>query len=140
MRANWRFILWMIMGCWIGLVNAQETFTLIAEDDWYPYSSKREGKPVGLAVDIVHAAYEAAGVSVELVSRPYARCMLEVKQGKFVGCFDTSKDALTEKDYLYHQQPLFYATFGIYARSDHAQKMTAADLAGKKVGLTNGYT
>jgi polar amino acid transport system substrate-binding protein len=132
--------IWGLCIVWANVAFAAESITLIAEDDWYPYSAQRDGKPEGMAVDIVRAAYHAAGVDVNLISRPYARCMLEVKLGKNAGCFDTSRDALTEVDYLYPQEPLFFATFGIYARADYEGKATIQTLEAKKVGLTNGYT
>src|SRR5690606_42020620 len=35
------------------------------EDDWYPYSAVRQGEIRGLSVDIVRAAFAAAGVRSE---------------------------------------------------------------------------
>ncbi len=122
------------------MLFAQETITLIAEDDWYPYSAERNGKPEGMAVDIARAAYQAVGVELTLISKPYARCMYEVKQGMYAGCFDTSKDAATEAEYLYPQEPLFYATFGIYTRADYPGQASINTLEGKRVGFTNGYS
>lgn len=131
-------VLWL-SAAFVSVVRA-ESITLVAEDDWYPYSAERNHQPVGMAVDIVRAVYSAAGVDLTLVSKPYGRCMAEVKAGKYPGCFDTSKDAVTEADYVYSREPLFYATFGIYARADQPSPVTIQMLEGKKVGLTNGYT
>ena len=119
---------------------AGERLVLVAEDDWYPYSAKRNGKAEGLAVDIVRAAFAAAGVSVEFKTMPYARCMQAVKQGVELGCFDTLKDAATRDAYLFHEQPLFKATIAIYAPASFAGSVSARQLAGHSVGLTNGYT
>jgi polar amino acid transport system substrate-binding protein len=125
---------------WFNTAVAEERITLVAEDDWHPYSAERNGQPIGMAVDIVRAAYQAAGVDVTLVSRPYGRCMAEVKAGKYAGCFDTSKDSATDVDYIYAKTPLFFATFGIYARADYQGVVTLQMLEGEKVGLTSGYT
>ena len=56
-------------------VDAAQRIRIGAEDDWRPYSYVVEGKPVGFAVDLARAAWAAAGVEVELVPLPYARCM-----------------------------------------------------------------
>ena len=45
---------------------AQQRVTLVAENDWFPYSAERHGEPEGMAVDLVRAAYKAAGVELEL--------------------------------------------------------------------------
>ena len=120
--------------------GAGERVVLVAEDDWYPYSAKRNGQAEGLAVDIVRAAFAAAGVTVEFKTMPYARCMQAVRQGVELGCFDTLKDASTRDDYLFHEQPLFKATIAIYAPAAFAGSVNAQQLAGHSVGLTNGYT
>jgi polar amino acid transport system substrate-binding protein len=111
-----------------------------AEDDWRPYAYVQAGQPAGFAVDLVRAAWEAAGVEVELVPLPYARCMREVEAGKLAGCFDTLRDARTEDKYLWHKYHLFRARIGIYGRSDGpADPVNVQALRGKRVGVTNGY-
>lgn len=126
--------------CLLRPAVAATPVVLVAEDDWYPYSARQDGKAVGMAVDIVRAAFAAVDVAVELKSMPYARCMQVVKQGVELGCFDTLKDDTTRDAYLFHERPLFTATIGIYARSDFSGTLSAADLKGRRVGLTNGYT
>lgn len=133
-------IIVIFLSCLIRSAGATAPVVLVAEDDWYPYSASREGKAVGMAVDIVRAAFAAVDVPLELKSMPYARCMHAVKQGVELGCFDTLKDETTRDAYLFHQRPLFTATIGIFARSDFSGTLTAADLRGRRVGLTNGYT
>ena len=97
---------------WCAQGWAGEPLRIGAEDDWAPYSSAADGKPVGFAVDLVRAAWAAAGVPVELVSLPYARCMKQVDRGVLAGCFDTLRDVKTEPQYRWHQQPLFKARIG----------------------------
>lgn len=111
-----------------------------AEDDWRPYAYVQAGQPAGFAVDLVRAAWQAAGLEVELVPLPYARCMREVEAGKLAGCFDTLRDARTEDKYLWHKYHLFRARIGIYGRSDGpADPVNVQALRGKRVGVTNGY-
>lgn len=138
---------WVLGWVWAGValpaVWAQQSGTPIrigAEDDWRPYSYVQADKPAGFAVDLVRAAWAAAGVPVELVPLPYARCMREVEAGKLAGCFDTLRDSRTEDQYLWHKYHLFRARIGIYGRSDgSAAPMNVQALRGKRVGVTNGY-
>ena len=110
------------------------------EDDWRPYAYVQAGQPAGFAVELVRAAWAAAGVELELVPLPYARCMYEVESGKLAGCFDTLRDPRTENKYLWHKYHLFRARIGIYGRSDGAKEpVNVQALRGKRVGVTNGY-
>lgn len=112
-----------------------------AEDDWRPYSYVSGREAVGFAVDIVKAAWAAAGVSLELVPLPYARCMRMVDNGDLDGCFDTLRDARTEAQYRWHRQPLFKARIAIYGRTSdrNTSSVGPQDLLGQRVGVTNGY-
>ncbi|MDZ7891589.1 MAG: transporter substrate-binding domain-containing protein [Rhodoferax sp.] len=111
-----------------------------AEDDWRPYAYTLAGKPMGFSVELVQAAWAAAGVEVELVALPYARCMREVEAGKLPACFNTLRDARTEDKYLWHRQPLFRARIGIYGRTDGpSDQVSLQSLNGKRIGVTNGY-
>jgi polar amino acid transport system substrate-binding protein len=123
------------------LDKAPDKVRIGAEDDWRPYSYVSGREPVGFAVDIVKAAWAAAGVSLELVPLPYARCMRMVDNGDLDGCFDTLRDARTEARYRWHRQPLFKARIAIYGRTadPHAAVIGAEDLLGQRVGVTNGY-
>ena len=121
---------------------AGERIRIGAEDDWSPYSSSVNGKPQGFAVDVVRAAWAAAGVEVELVPLPYARCMKEVDRGDLAGCFNTLRDPVQEPRYRWHQQPLFQARIGIYGRvtpGETPKPLSLADLRGKRIGTTHGY-
>ncbi|WP_303978190.1 ABC transporter substrate-binding protein [Dongia mobilis] len=123
------------------MVQAGETFQIVAESDWFPYSAERDGRADGMAVDLVRAAYGAAGHQVSFVSQPYARCLEEVEKGLQLGCFDTTREPENEARFLFHQVPLFSATIVIIAPIDStAADLTASDLQGERVAVTNGYT
>lgn len=110
-----------------------------AEDDWRPYAYTLSGKPMGFSVELVQAAW-AAGVEVELVALPYARCMREVEAGKLPACFNTLRDARNEDKYLWHSTHLFRARIGIYGRADgSSEPLNLQSLKGKRIGVTNGY-
>lgn len=140
-KRRWRVAL---LAAWLGGVSAMATaaseLVLVAEDDWYPYSAEQDGEPVGMAVDIVRAAYEAVGVPVRIKSMPYARCMKLVELGREVGCFNALQDSSTRGIYQFGRYALFGARQAIYARTPLRRPVTLDDLTGKRVGVTNGYT
>lgn len=125
----------------ISTAGAEERYSIVAENDWYPYSALRDGKPEGLAVDLVRAAYAAAGAKVDFVSRPYARCLEEVEAGWQLGCFDTTREPANEARFRFHQRPLFSANIVIIAPVEStAQNLGPLDLRSQRVAVTNGYT
>jgi polar amino acid transport system substrate-binding protein len=144
---RWALALAMLFGAWsvalagAGRAEAQERIALVAENDWYPYSALRNGQSEGMAVDLVRAAYRAAGVEVDLVSQPYARCLNEVELGLQLGCFNTIREPANEARFLFHAKPLFSAAIVIIAPADStASDLGPADLKGQRVAVTNGYT
>ncbi len=135
-----RWFGFLLVWCFGGAAVA-ETVTLGAEDAWYPYSGLVNGQARGFTVDLVRAAYSAMGVDVNFVSLPYARCMRKTKEGSLLGCFDTSRSAIVEADYLWHKKPMFNARILIYARADHSGRnnIGVPELEGKSVIVTHGY-
>lgn len=117
-----------------------EQITLVAENDWYPYSAQREGRITGLTVDLVRAAYASVGISVQLKSMPFARCMALVERGDELGCFNSGQDLKHSQDsYLFHATPLLLNSNGIYAKATSLESgLGPAALSGRRVGLTHG--
>ncbi|MFD2263799.1 substrate-binding periplasmic protein [Lacibacterium aquatile] len=117
-------------------------FTLVGEDDWFPYAAKAEGKPgyTGFAYDVITAAMQAAGKSVEFKTMPYARCMEVVKSAEELGCFNTNFSEDYAADYVFHKTPIFTTRVAILAHAGSAESgLTGASLANKTIGVTLGY-
>jgi polar amino acid transport system substrate-binding protein len=111
-----------------------------AENDWFPYSAERDGHAIGMVPEIVQAAFAAAGVSIELVSLPYSRCMKMAESDLLLGCFDTLRNPLLEKRYRWAAHALLRARIDIYAHGDAPDTpVRYDDLHGKLIGVTNGY-
>ncbi|WP_413560886.1 substrate-binding periplasmic protein [Bdellovibrio sp. HCB209] len=139
----------MILSRWILLsvflvcaVSKAETIHLLGEDDWAPYSSATSDyKDVqGFAPDIVRAAFKSQGVTAIIRPMPFARCMMEVDKGNSLGCFDTVINQNTKDSYIFHATPLFQADMMIYGKVNEKSGLKLADLEGKVVGTTLGYT
>jgi ABC-type amino acid transport substrate-binding protein len=111
---------------------------ILVEDAASPWSN-RGGK--GYANDMVRAAFAAAGVDVELVVVPYARCKAVVMQGGAVGCFSMSAGPELGKLVRFADKPLFSVTPKFYYNVD--RKITARSVAelsrGMRVGIVHGY-
>ena len=116
------------------------TVTVGAEDDWFPFSGVVGGEVRGLGVDLVRAAFEAAGVDVKLQILPYSRCVELVKRGELVACFDTVRNSTTEKDFVWPREPLFRPFVAIYATAaSSARNLAVADLEHRRVIVTRAY-
>jgi polar amino acid transport system substrate-binding protein len=142
MTSRCRWISFILAALFASTVSAQtKPLRIGAEDDWAPFSSGVNGKPEGMAVDMVRAIFAEAGIAIELLALPYARCMDEAKSGQIAGCFDTLPDAQLRQDYLFHAKPLFSDPIIILTRQNNpAKTMSAAGLSGQTVIITNGYT
>lgn len=120
---------------------ANEKVKIIAEDDWYPYSAAINGKPEGMSVDLVRAAYKAVGIDVEYEIMGYTKCMKDVSDGHAVGCFDTIIDETVKQTQVFPAEPMFKAKLLIYGPASSTESgLKVKDLAGKTVGIVNGYT
>lgn len=119
---------------------AVRTLTLVAEDDWYPYSAQQNGVSEGYAVELVRAAYAAVGVDVRFKVASFKSCMKQVEDGTELGCFDVNQDDDTRKRFIFPKEYLFVDTGGIYdmASSKQPDRITMHDLVGFRVGYTNG--
>lgn len=123
--------------------HAEETILLNGEDDWAPYCSASSdySRVIGLAPDIVRAAFKSQGIQAIIRPVPFARCLYEVEKGKALGCFNTIISSETKRKYLFHSIPLFKAEMVVYGPASETKKrITIQDLEFKKVGTTNGYT
>ena len=90
---------------------------------------------------MIEAAYARMNVKVEFISAPYARCLMLTKTGHALGCFDSLNDLTLAPDFLFHHEPLFRATIGIYAaRKNQSTPISVLDLRGHTVGVTHEYT
>jgi len=81
------------------------------ENSWAPYAYEN-GQ--GISVDIVRAAYSAVGRSVTFRSRPYARVLMEVESGALDGGFNVTRQASTERRFIFGATPILIANGSYY--------------------------
>jgi polar amino acid transport system substrate-binding protein len=111
---------------------------ILAEDAASPWSN-RDG--TGYANDLVRAAFEAAGVAIDLTVVPYARCKTLVKQGSAVACLSMSDDLDKAKLVRFSDKPLFSVTPRFYFNVRRAPRARSVEQlsAGMRVGIVLGY-
>lgn len=136
-----KFLLSCTLICALSTSANAETITLISEDNWYPYAALKDGKIAGFAVDVIEAAYAKMNIQVAFISAPYSRCLMLTKAGRALGCFDSLNDLTLAPDFLFHHEPLFKGTIGIYAAGkNRSTPVSVPDLRGRTVGVTHEYT
>lgn len=130
----------MLAGCALAgaACAAPARLQVLVEDAASPWSN-RAGE--GLANDMVRAAFAAAGVDIELVVVPYARCKALVMQGGAAGCLSMSAAPELRKLVRFADKPLFSTIPRFYYNVDH--KITARSdselTSGMRVGIVHGY-
>jgi polar amino acid transport system substrate-binding protein len=124
-----------------GAAPAAEALIAV-EDDWPPYAwLGSDGQPRGFAVRLVAAAFASQGVQVRLQAMPFARCMRDAKVGLAAGCFNATITTENRPHYLWHETPMFEEELAIFGPADFSGgELGLADLRGRSVGYTNGYT
>lgn len=119
---------------------ASADLMLAVEDDWYPYAAEVNGRPEGISVDLVRAAYAAVGVDVGFRIMTYVRCMELVDQDEVIGCFNTPGDKDIRERQLLPEEPLDRNPAWIYTRATNDTRVTSlSDLKGEPIGIVNGY-
>lgn len=126
---------------------AATTIVLAGEDDWPPYSfaDKRSlgagHEPTGFSPRLIRAAFASQGINVRFISVPFSRCMRLALTDQVAGCFNASITNENRNDYIWHSPPMFKEELSIFgAPGNDATPLTLADLRGKNVAITNGYT
>jgi len=121
-------------------LRARADFVLAAEDDWYPYSGSTDSVARGFVVELISAAYRAAGSSVAYKVVPFSRVMAGVKSGAYVGGFNAGVDEALRADCLLPRQSLATSYQIVWGLSSAPPVKSYADLEGKRVGIVNAYT
>jgi len=122
------------------LPSKLNSVVLAVEDSWPPYAGS-DGQ--GISTDIIEHAYAAVGIQLMLVVAPYARVLNEVEKGILVGGYNVTRQASTDKHYLFGQQALLQAPASFYFSQNNIQAQEFKSIAdiptGSRVGLIIDY-
>ncbi|MBN9670133.1 substrate-binding periplasmic protein [Roseibium aggregatum] len=122
------------------LCPISDEIVIAAEDAFFPYSGLYKGKLRGFAVDIVSAAFGAAGCPVVFDVMPYSRCLREVEHGRQLGCFNTTGSAENRRNFVFHRTPLFKGKILIFAHPDTPAGFRQEYFRRKTFSVVRGYT
>lgn len=120
-----------------GVVDNKTPVRIAAEDNWPPFSDEK-GK--GLSNLLVSAAFAKSGYRIETIVVPYARALHYTANGHTEACWNVTRQANTERDYLLHQKPLFQAASSFYFHGLAKNYRSVAEIPdGTAVGVIRGY-
>ncbi len=123
-----------------GSTARAETFTL-ATNEYPPFVSTSDST-ANLSVEIVQAAIEAAGHTVQIEIKPWARCEEDVRSGVCVGTFPYVRTKERELSFRF-SRPITrtrYVFFYIKNDTPDFQYSDNSDLVNRRLGLVRGYS
>ena len=104
---------WLLLNTPFG--HAKTTVLLAAESSWPPFA-KEDGQ--GISRQIIEQAYALTDTHVSFVIVPYARALHLTKLGEVDGAFNVTRQASTEREYLFGDEPLLQASASFYFQAD----------------------
>ena len=118
-----------------------QTAVIGAEDDAAPWSYP-DG--TGYVNELVQAAFQEVGWTVEQKVLPYARCKALAAKGLLAGCFSVGRKPELEASFHYPDAPVVGARNLLVARSDSPLAgcdpgAWAAGRAAPRIGFVRGY-
>jgi len=115
----------------------QSTYTLFYADV-PPFSVFENGKPKGIAIDVVAKLFENAKLGYKFQSAPLARGMGEAKALGFTCVFPVQRAQSNEAEYQW-VSPIFVIQSGLFVNADSAVQLTAlTDAKRLSVGALRG--
>lgn len=123
------------------VTNAEaQGLTMAAEEDYFPYSAKVDGELTGLIPELTQASFDAVGVEVNFIVRPYSRVLKIVEDGQAIGGFTGAIDDSNRDTFHWHKTPLTTVRLAIWGRTDASRKgLTTRDMEGEKISITRGF-
>jgi ABC-type amino acid transport substrate-binding protein len=128
----------MVLALLPAVALAATPVRVLVEDAASPWS---DHNGVGMANDLVRAAFAAAGAPAQLVVVPYARCKALVLNGAAPSCFSMSAAPELVGSVRFADKPLFSVTAQFYAfrKGTRTPASLAALRPGMRLGIVHGY-
>ena len=122
-----------------------EKITIIAENDWYHYSSDQVLNHPGYAYELTKLVFENINLKnklyeLDLQYDSYENCYLKALSGEVHGCFDTAQLKENESLFLFHKKPLFTDEIVIYQLKKNKNIKLKSFIDLEKSHLNIGYT
>lgn len=103
-----------------------------------PFTMTQNGKPVGIAIDIIAILFDKAKIAYTLHATPLARGMAETKARERACVFPVQRAQSIEADYHWIS-PIFVTDSGLFMHPDATKPLIAlADARSLKIGVMRG--
>jgi hypothetical protein len=103
-----------------------------------PFSMTDNGRPQGIAINIISVLFEQAHIPYQLVEVPLVRAMMNAKTTENYCAFPVQRSQNIEADYQWIS-PILMTRSGLFARPDfQEQLLTLSDAKKMKVGVLRG--
>lgn len=122
------------------ICDSRTVHEIAAEDGFFPYTGLFDGELRGFSLDIVAAAFDAAGCRVRFEAMPYARCVRDVEVGRVIGCFNTTNSAANQSKFVFHEEPLFRGKIVVYGHPGRGGTFAESDFETGTFSVVRGYT
>ncbi|MGL6041993.1 MAG: substrate-binding periplasmic protein [Deefgea sp.] len=129
----------LMVTLWCSPSYAGQQTVALANGEWPPLLGEHLPNH-GYASQIVHRAFALQQVNVVYRFYPWKRSLEEARSGRIAGTLLWSKTADREKDFLISQPVYRSKTMLFFNRKNPLLWQELADLKGRSVGITNGYS
>ncbi len=131
----------LISVLFVFVTTAQQSLSILGDDDYPPFSFEEDGELTGIDIDILNELFNRMNIDVEIELVPWNRLMALTKQGAVDGSFALFKTAEREEFCIYPEAPVHYSTFSVFVRQGNGFNFNSIqDLYGKTVGIPSGFT
>ncbi|MDK2779123.1 MAG: transporter substrate-binding domain-containing protein [Pseudomonadota bacterium] len=122
----------------LSITSQAGTLKVAAEDAWPPFSDS-QGK--GYSRELATAAFQSAGITLEVQTVPYARALSMTSAGETDACWNVTRQPSTEATFVFGEVPLFQATASYYYKTGQQRDYRRpADIPdGTRIAVINGY-
>jgi polar amino acid transport system substrate-binding protein len=112
-----------------------DSIVLAVEDSWPPYAGA-EGR--GISTSIIEKAFAEVDIRLLLKVSPYARVINEVEKGIIVGGYNVTRQASTDKKFIFGQQAILTASASLYFSEPNTQAKKYKSIADIPSGISMG--
>lgn len=135
-----RSLLLAIVIAAMGCGHAYSAGLVLVAADSAPTAYMQDGKPTGILVDVVTAAFQRTGHQFEIQLMPWARCLAEIRSGRVDGIFSVFKLPEREEFLTYTSVPVITQVEAFFVPADSDLKFggEVGQLAGLRIGTIRG--
>ena len=124
----------------MGCGNAYPGALVLVAADSAPTAYMQDGKPSGILVDVVTAAFQRTGHPFEIQLMPWARCLAEIRSGRVDGIFSVFNLPERKEFLTYTSVPVITQVEAFFVPADSDLKFSGdlSQLAGLRIGIIRG--